>query len=79
MEKYYRQAVIYADDFGSEWQDVYVCKTKEELKKAIYEGTPHGYYLAYEREVEEVEEIDGFDSFLRFLNDKDKMELKQAS
>lgn len=43
--------VIYANEVGEEWQDVYVCSTVKELKKAIVDGCPLGYHIIYEGEV----------------------------
>lgn len=64
--------VIYANDVGEEWQDVYVCSTVKELKKAIVDGCPLGYHIIYEGEIKKVERPSSMDIFVRTLNDKDK-------
>lgn len=68
----FRGFVIYANDVGEEWQDVYVCSSVKELKKAIVDGCPLGYHIIYEGEVKKVEGPSNMEVFVRNLNDKDK-------
>lgn len=58
MAKYYRQKVVYVDDFNRAWHEVFVCSSKEELAKKFYDNIPPGC-VGYGWEVEEIDEVEG--------------------